>query len=63
MRITTIIVVILVGCIAGDLAPSPDVQGVGAVTQNWYKEYLERLESERIAQVKGKPKMQQPVSF
>ena len=48
--------VILVGCIAGDLAPSTDVQGVGAVTQNWYKEYLERLESERLAQVKGKPK-------
>ena len=53
----------LVGFIAGDLAPAPDIQGVGTVTQIWYKEYLARLEAERIAQVKGKPKMQQPVSL
>ena len=50
--------VILVGCIASDLTPSPDVPGGGDVTQNWYRKYLERLELERLAQAKGEPKKQ-----
>ena len=48
--------IILVGCIASDLTPSPDVPGGGDVTQNWYRKYLERLELERLAQAKGEPK-------
>ena len=48
---------------ACDLAPVPDIQvGTGVVAQTWYTEYLARLEAER-AQLKGKPKKQQPVSL
>ena len=56
MRISIVIMTILVGYIASDLTPSPDVPGGGDVTQDWYRKYLERLELERLAQAKGEPK-------
>ena len=47
----------LVTFMACDLAPAPDIQDVGTgVAQSWYTEYLARLEAERIAKLKGKPK-------
>ena len=63
MKHATIIGIMLVTFIAGDLAPAPDIQDVGTMAQSWYTEYLARLEAERIAQLKGKPKKQQPVSL
>ena len=55
MRIPIVIMIILVGYIVSDLAPSPDVPGGSGVTQDWYREYLERLELERLAEAKGDP--------
>jgi hypothetical protein len=55
MRIPIVIMIILVGYIVSDLAPSPDVPGGSGVTQDWYREYLERLELERLAEAKGEP--------
>jgi hypothetical protein len=63
MKHATIIGIMLVTFMACDLAPVPDIQDVGTgVAQSWYTEYLARLEAER-AQLKGKPKKQQPVSL
>jgi hypothetical protein len=55
MRIPIVIMIILVGYIVSDLAPSPDVPGGSGVTQDWYRNYLERLELERLAEAKGEP--------
>ena len=55
MRISIVIMTILVGYIASDVAPSADVPGGGDVTQDWYRNYLERLELERLAEAKGEP--------
>ena len=63
MKYATIIGIMLLSFMAGDLAPAQDIKDVGTgVAQSWYTEYLARLEAER-AQLKGKPKKQQPVSL
>ena len=53
MRIPIVIMIILVGYIVSDLAPSPDVPDGSGVTQDWYRKYLEGLELERLAQAQG----------
>ena len=55
MKYVTIICLMLVSLMVGDLAPDPDVKNTG-VAQNWYTDYLARMEAERVAKIAGKPK-------
>ena len=64
MQYPTILAIVLVGFMAADLAPEPDITDAGTGgAQSWYTDYLAQLEAERIAKLKGKENLEATTLF